>query len=85
MEKAYLSGQTSCGKSLSCEEVRGEEPWYPTSRKKRARYGAPGVLFGANEKSATRAKEAAEKVDVGAEKRTSGAKARHIVHRLRPD
>jgi hypothetical protein len=35
-------------------------------------------IFGTSE-------EAAEKVDVGTEKRTSGAKARHIINRLRPD
>jgi hypothetical protein len=31
------------------------------------------------------AEEAAEKVDVGAAKRASGAKAQHILNRLRPD
>ncbi len=42
---------TGCGKSRCCENVRGEEPWYPTSREKRARCGAPGVLFGAMKKA----------------------------------
>ena len=39
-------------KVSAAEKVLGEEPWYPTSRKKRARYGAPGVPFGANGKKA---------------------------------
>jgi hypothetical protein len=37
-------------KVSDCEKVRGEESWYPTSRKKRARCGAPGVLLGGDGK-----------------------------------
>ena len=33
----------SPGSRQQADEAQGQGPWYPTSREKRARYGAPGV------------------------------------------